>query len=122
MNTLQGKITLQRTAPEGTFRVEPSRTTAVATGTLFIVATVAALAAAAVEPARTGTDYLTAVAAHPNPLAAAALLYLTAAGTSAGTATALYPPLKQVNAAVPRGSVASRSSEPVSCTGTPANR
>jgi len=101
--------------------VEPSRTTAVATGTLFIVATVAALAAAAVEPARTGTDYLTGVAAHPNRLAAAALLYLIAAGTSVGIAIALYPLLKQVNAGVALGSVAFRSIEAVFYTGAVVN-
>jgi len=101
--------------------VEPSRTTAVATGTLFIVATVAALAAAAVEPARTGTDYLTGVAAHPNRLAAAALLYLIAAGTSVGIAIALYPLLKQVNAGVALGSVVFRSIEAVFYTGAVVN-
>ena len=96
-------------------------TTAVATGTLFIVATVAALAAAAVEPARTGTDYLTGVAAHPNRLAAAALLYLIAAGTSVGIAIALYPLLKQVNAGVALGSVVFRSIEAVFYTGAVVN-
>ena len=101
--------------------MEPSRTTAVATGTLFIVATVAALAAAAVEPARTGTDYLTGVAAHPNRLAAAALLYLIAAGTSVGIAIALYPLLKQVNAGVALGSVVFRSIEAVFYTGAVVN-
>jgi len=101
--------------------VEPSRTTAIATGTLFIVATVAALAAAAVEPARTGTDYLTGVAAHPNRLAAAALLYLIAAGTSVGIAIALYPLLKQVNAGVALGSVVFRSIEAVFYTGAVVN-
>ena len=101
--------------------MEPSRTTAIATGTLFIVATVAALAAAAVEPARTGTDYLTGVAAHPNRLAAAALLYLIAAGTSVGIAIALYPLLKQVNAGVALGSVVFRSIEAVFYTGAVVN-
>ena len=93
--------------------MEPSRTTAIATGTLFIVATVAALAAAAVEPARTGTDYLTGVAAHPNRLAAAALLYLIAAGTSVGIAIALYPLLTKINAALAIGSVVFRTIEAV---------
>ena len=39
--------------------------TATATGALLIVATIAALAAAALEPALTGTDYLRQVAEHP---------------------------------------------------------
>jgi hypothetical protein len=69
--------------------VNSTRRTSMATGTLFILATAAALAAAALEPALTGTDYLTGVADHPNRLAAAGLLYLIAAGTSVGIAIAL---------------------------------
>jgi hypothetical protein len=93
--------------------VNSSRSTAIATGTLFVVATVAALAAAAVEPALTGTDYLTGVADHPHRLAAAALLYLIAAGTSVGIAVVLYPLLKKINAGVAMGSVVFRTVEAV---------
>jgi Domain of unknown function (DUF4386) len=93
--------------------VNSTRRTAIAAGALFIVATIAALAAAAVEPALTGTDYLTGVANHPNRLAAAALLYLIAAGTSVGIAIALYPLLKKVNAGVALGSVVFRTIEAV---------
>ncbi len=56
---------------------------------LFIIATVAAVAAAALLPALTGTDYLTGVASHSHQMAASALAYLIAAGTSAGIAIAL---------------------------------
>ncbi len=51
---------------------------------MFIIATIAALAAAAVQPVHPGTDNLTGVADQPNRLAGAALLYLIAAGTSVG--------------------------------------
>jgi hypothetical protein len=64
--------------------VNSTRKTSIATGTLFILATAAALTAAALEPALTGTDYPTGVADHPNRLAAAGLLYLIAAGASVG--------------------------------------
>ncbi len=90
-----------------------TRRTAIATGALFIVATIAALAAAALEPALTGTDYLTGVANHPHRLAAAALLYLIAAGTSVGITIALYPLLKKINAALALGSVVFRTIEAV---------
>ena len=90
-----------------------TRRTSIATGALFIVATIAALVAAALEPALTGTDYLTGVANHPNRLAAAALLYLIAAGTSVGIAIALYPLLKKINAALALGSVVFRTIEAV---------
>ena len=83
------------------------------TGVLFIIATVAALAAAAVEPALTGPDYLTVVANDDTRLAAAALLYLIAAGTSVGIAIALYPLLNRVNAALALGSVVFRTIEAV---------
>jgi hypothetical protein len=78
--------------------VNSTRRTAITTGALLIVATIAALAADALEPALTGTDYLTGLAEHPNRLATVALLYLIAAGTSVGIAIALYPLLKRVHA------------------------
>jgi len=93
--------------------VNSTRRTSIATGALFILATVAALAAAALQPALTGTDYLTGVANHPHQVAASALLYLIAAGTSVGIAIALYPLLKKVNAALALGSVVFRTIEAV---------
>jgi len=93
--------------------MDSARRTSIVTGALFILATIAALAAAALQPALTGTGYLTGVANHPNQLAAAALLYLIAAGTSVGIAIALYPVLRKVNAALALGSVVFRSIEAV---------
>jgi hypothetical protein len=93
--------------------VDSTRRTAIATGVLLIVATAAALAAAAVEPALTGTTYLTDVADHPNRLAIGAVLYLIAAGTSVGIAIALYPLLKKVNGPIALGSVVFRTIEAV---------
>src|SRR6478752_4365050 len=90
-----------------------TRRTSITTGGLFIVATVAALAAAAVVPSLTGTDYLTAVADQPNRLAFAALLYLIAAGSSVGIVIALYPLLKRINTALALGSVVFRTIEAV---------
>jgi len=93
--------------------VDSTRRTAIATGVLLIVATVAALAAAAVEPVLTRTDYLTGVADNPNGLTTGAVLYLIAAGTSVGIAIALYPLLKRVNAPLALGSVVFRTIEAV---------
>ncbi|HEV2930976.1 MAG TPA: DUF4386 domain-containing protein [Propionibacteriaceae bacterium] len=90
-----------------------TRRTSIATGALLILATIAALAAAALEPARAGPGYLTGVASQPNRLAAVALLYLIAAGTSVGIAIALYPLLKRDGAALALGSVVFRTIEAV---------
>jgi hypothetical protein len=95
------------------FIVTLTRRTAIATGALFVVATIAAIAAAAFEPALTGTGYLTGVAEHPDRLGGVALLYLVAAGTSVGIAIALYPLLKGINAALALGSVVFRTIEAV---------
>lgn len=89
------------------------RTNAVITGVLFIVATVAAVAAAAVEPVLSGTDYLTKVAANANQVAGGALLYLIAAFTSVGIAISLYPVLKSRNPGLAIGSVVFRTVEAV---------
>jgi MFS family permease len=93
--------------------VNSTRRTSIATGALLILATIAALASAALEPALAGTDYLTGVANQPNRLAAVALLYLVAAGTSVGIAIALYPLLKRDGAALALGSVVFRTIEAV---------
>ena len=90
-----------------------SRRTAITTGALFILATIAALAAAALDPSLTGPGYLTAVAERPHQLAVAALLYLIAAAGSVGIAIALYPLLKQVNVVLALGSVVFRTIEAV---------
>ena len=88
-----------------------TRRISIATGSLFIVATVAAVAAAALLPSLTGPDYLTGVADHANRMAASALIYLVAAGTSVGIAVALYPLLKKTNAALALGAVVFRTIE-----------
>jgi hypothetical protein len=90
-----------------------TRSTSIATGALLILATFAAVAASAVQPGLTGPSYLADVANHPNRLAAAALLYLIAAGTSVGISIALYPMLKKINGALALGSVVSRTIEAV---------
>jgi Domain of unknown function (DUF4386) len=91
--------------------VSSMRRTSIAAGTLFLVATASVFTADAFRPALTGTDYLSAVADHPTRLAAAALFYLAAAGTSVGIAVALYPVLRTVNAALALGSVVFRTIE-----------
>jgi len=78
--------------------MDSARKAALNTGVLFLVATITAVAAAALEPALTGTDYLTGVANHPNQMPVDALLYLIAAGASLGIAVSLYPVLKKWNA------------------------
>lgn len=90
-----------------------SRRTATATGALLIVATSAALGAAALDPSLSGKDYLRALAEHPDGLAVAGLLYLIAAGTSVGIAVTLYPRLRKVDAALAVGSVVFRTIEAV---------
>jgi hypothetical protein len=91
--------------------VDLTRRISVATGALLVVATVAAVAAAAVLPPLTGPDYLPRMASHDHQVAAAALLYLIAAGTSVGIAIALYPVLKRTHAALALGAVVFRTIE-----------
>jgi hypothetical protein len=91
--------------------VNPTRRISIATGALFIVATVAAVAAAALLPTLTGPDYLTGVADHAHRMAASALVYLVAAGTSVGIAIALYPLLKKTHATLALGAVVFRTIE-----------
>jgi hypothetical protein len=88
-----------------------TRRTAVVTGVVFIIATVAALAAAALAPVLTGADYLTEVAAHADQVAASALMYLIAAFASAGIAVSLYPILSKTNPGMALGSVVFRTLE-----------
>ncbi len=93
--------------------MNPRSRNAVIPGVLFIVATVAALAAAAVEPLLSGTAYLPTVAAHASQVAGGALLYLIAAFSSVGIAIALYPVLKPWNVGLALGSVVFRTMEAV---------
>ncbi len=88
-----------------------TRTSSIATGALFVAATLAALGAAALDPTLSGKSYLTAVAHHPDRLAASVLLYLAAAGSSVGIAIALYPVLKGVHTTLALGSVIFRAIE-----------
>jgi hypothetical protein len=90
-----------------------TRKNAVITGVIFIIATVASLLGAAITPVQTGTDYLTQFSAHPNQVAAGALLYLIAAFASAGIAIAMYPVMKESNAGLALGSVIFRALEVV---------
>jgi len=80
-------------------------------GLLFILATLAAIGAAALVPDLSHSDYLLNVADHDVRLAVAALLYLIAAGTSAGISIALYPLVRTVGAVTALGSVVARSIE-----------
>jgi hypothetical protein len=96
---------------ERSFNVNATRKTAVVTGVVFIIATVAALAAAALAPALTGADYLTGVAANADQVAASALMYLIAAFASAGIAVSLYPVLSKTNPGMALGSVVFRTLE-----------
>jgi hypothetical protein len=89
------------------------RKTAVITGVVFIIATVAAILAAAIVPVLTGADYLSHVSENANKVAAAAFFYLIAAFTSAGIAVLLYPILKETNVGLALGSVVFRAIEAV---------
>jgi hypothetical protein len=88
-----------------------TRKTAVITGIVFIIATVAGLVAAAFVPDLTGADYLTSLAQNAGRVTAGALLYLIGYLASAGIAVVLYPVLKQWNAGLALGSVIFRTIE-----------
>jgi hypothetical protein len=89
------------------------RKSAVTAGVLFIVATVASFVALAVTPVLTGADTLTRFSAHPNQVAAGALVYIVSAFASAGIAIAMYPAMKGSNAGLALGSVVFRAVEAV---------
>jgi hypothetical protein len=82
-------------------------------GALLIVATLAAVAAAAIAPALTEPDYLARFAASPNAVNGGALLYFIAAFASAGIAIAIYPLLQRTHAGLALGAVVFRSMEAV---------
>jgi hypothetical protein len=93
--------------------MDANRRIALTTGVLFIVATVAAVVAAALVPGLTGTDYLAKLSGNANQVAGGALFYLVAAFASAGIAVSLYPVLKRSNAGLALGSVVFRTIEAV---------
>jgi hypothetical protein len=70
------------------------RKTAVITGVIFIIATLAGpILATPLIPVLTGTDYLTRVSTHPNQVAAGVLLSIIAYFACAGIAVVMYPVL-----------------------------
>ena len=91
--------------------MNPTRRIAVTTGVIFIIATVAAVVAAALTPALTGADYLIQFSAHASQVAAGAIFYLIAAFTSAGIAVSMYPVMKRASAGLALGSVVFRALE-----------
>jgi hypothetical protein len=93
--------------------MKSTRKIAVITGVIFIIATVAALLAAALLPVITGTDYLTLVSTHSNQVAVSAFFYLIAAFASSGIAISMYPVLKGSNVSLALGSVIFRAMEAV---------
>ena len=89
-----------------------TRRTAVMTGVLLILATLAGpLLATPLTPDLTGTDYLARVSAHPNQVAAAVLLWIIGYLACAGIAVAMYPVLKKWNGGLALGSVVFRALE-----------
>jgi hypothetical protein len=93
--------------------MKPTRTIASVAGVMFVLATIAALLAAAADPILTGTDYVSKICAKANSIRWDALLYIIAAFSSAGIAITLYPVLKGVSASLAIGSVVFRAIEAV---------
>jgi hypothetical protein len=93
--------------------MDSNRKTAVAAGLLFIAATAASLLGTAIEPALTGTDYLTRISENVTRVSGGGLLELIAAGTSAGIAISLYPVLKKWSGTLALGAVVFRAIEAV---------
>ena len=91
--------------------MDSNRKTGIAAGLLFIAATAASLLGTAIEPALTGTDYLTRISANMGRVSAGGLLELIAAGTSAGIAISLYPVLKRWSGTLALGAVVFRAME-----------
>jgi hypothetical protein len=85
-----------------------SRHTSTTAGVLFVVATGSQLVAGALDPTGSGGPI-----DHSSRLAIASVLYLVAAGTSAGIAVALYPVLSSSGQALALGSVVFRTMEAV---------
>jgi hypothetical protein len=90
-----------------------TRKIAVITGVIFIIATVAALVAAALLPDMSGTNYLTLVSEHTGQVTGSAFFYLIAAFGSGGIAISMYPVMKMSNTGLALGSVIFRAMEAV---------
>lgn len=90
-----------------------ARKTSIAAGSLFVIGTVAVLAADAIVPALTGDGYLQGLAGQQQRLGVAVICYLLAAGASASIAVALYPLLRRVSAGLALASVVFRAVEGV---------
>jgi hypothetical protein len=93
--------------------MKTDRKSAITAGVLFIVATVTSFVALALTPVLAGADTLTRFSAHPNPVAAGALVYLVSFFAGAGIAIAMYPVTKEQNAGLALGSVVFRALEAV---------
>jgi hypothetical protein len=91
--------------------MESMRKTALVAGVLFIIATVAALVAAALTPVLAGTGYLSGFSTLTDRPAAGALFYLIAAVASVGIAVSLYPVLRTTNRGLAVGAVVFRALE-----------
>jgi hypothetical protein len=91
--------------------MDSSRKTAIAAGLLFIAATAASLLGTAIEPALTGTYYLTRIPENMTRVSGGGLLELIAAGTSASIAISLYPVLKRSSGSLALGAVVFRAIE-----------
>ena len=92
--------------------MDSSRKAALSAGVLFISATAASIAGAALYgPIANDPDRLTQVGANGDLLAAGALLQLAAAGASVGIAIALYPVLRRWGRGMALGSVVFRTIE-----------
>jgi hypothetical protein len=93
--------------------MKPTRAIAIISGVMFVLATIAALLAAAADPILTGTDYLSKIFASAGAIRWDAILYIIAAFTSAGIPITLYPVLKGVSPSLAIGSVVFRAIEAV---------
>lgn len=91
--------------------MDSNRKTALVAGLLFIAATAASLLGTAIEPALTGTDYLTRISENMTRVSGGGLLELIAAGTSAGIAISIYPVLKRSSGTLALGAVVFRAIE-----------
>lgn len=86
---------------------------AIITGVLFIIATIAALLAAGIEPILSNTDYLNSVSTNASKVTLDIFFYLIAAFTSIGIVISMYPVIKKLNVALSIGSVIFRAIEAV---------
>jgi hypothetical protein len=78
---------------------------------LFTAGTATILLGTAIEPALTGTGYLTGISKHMTQVSVGGLLELLAAAASAGIAVSLYPVLKTWSGTLALGAVIFRAIE-----------